>query len=73
MKRLCVAMATLMAAAVVGCGSNKATDSGASNTVSEPESVNADTLGIPVVKDGVLRPGEDCAEVFFEFLIGLKA
>ncbi len=29
--------------------------------------------GIPVVKDGVLRPGEDCAEVFFEFLIGLKA
>ena len=67
MKRLCVAMATLMAATVVGCGSNKVTDSGASNTVSEPEAVNADTLGIPVVKDGVLRPGEDCAEVFFEW------
>ncbi|SFC97402.1 putative quinol monooxygenase [Butyrivibrio sp. YAB3001] len=68
MKRLCVAMLILMTIVAVGCGNNKVADSGAaSSTVSEPEAVEASTLGVPAVKDGVLRPGEDCAEVYFEW------
>ena len=68
MKRFCVAMVMLMTIAAVGCGNNKVADSGAvSNTVSEPEAVEASTLGVPVVKNGILRPGEDCAEVVFEW------
>ena len=40
MKRFCVAMVMLMTIAAVGCGNNKAADSGAgSSTVSEPEAV----------------------------------
>ena len=68
MKRLCVVMLILMTIVAVGCGNNKAADSGAgSSTVSEPEAVEVDTLGVPAVKDGILRPGEDCAEVVFEW------
>ena len=62
MKRLCVAMVMLMTIAAVGCANNKVADSGVgSSTVSEPEAVEASTLGVPAVKDGILRPGEDCA------------
>ena len=68
MKRLCVAMLILMTIVAVGCGNNKVADSGAaSSTVSEPEAVEASTLGVPAVKDGILRPGEDCAEVVFDW------
>ena len=68
MKRLCVAMLIFMTIVAVGCGNNKVADSGAaSSTVSEPEAVEASTLGVPAVKDGILRPGEDCAEVVFDW------
>jgi hypothetical protein len=61
-------MLILMTIVAVGCGNNKVADSGAaSSTVSEPEAVEASTLGMPAVKEGVLRPGEDCAEVCFEW------
>ena len=68
MKRFCVVMVMLMTIAAVGCGNNKVADSGAaSSTLSEPEAVEASTLGVPAVKDGILRPGEDCAEVVFDW------
>lgn len=68
MKRFCVCVAMFMAAAVVGCGNDKVADSGAaSGAVSESEVVEVDTLGVPTVKDGVLRLGEDSAEVYFEW------
>ena len=68
MKKLCVVMAMLIMIATVGCENNKVTDSGvASGTVNEPEVVEAVTLGVPVVKDGVLKPGEDRVEVWFEW------
>lgn len=73
MKKLCVAMSVLMMIVAVGCGNNKAADSGAeSAAVSEPqvaeqEVAEPSALSVPVVKDGVLRPGEDSAEVYFEW------
>ena len=73
MKRFCVVMVMLMTIAAVGCGNNKVADSGAaSSTVSEPETVEASTLGVPAVKDGILRPGEDCAEVAFDNIQALN-
>ncbi len=51
MKRFYVVIATIMALLVVGCGSSKA----------------AGALGVPAVKDGVTRSGDDCIEVYFEW------
>lgn len=68
MKKLGIVMAMLVAVATVGCGSNEAADSEiASETVSETEIFEEVTLGVPAVKDGVTRPGEDCVEVYFEW------
>ena len=35
--------------------------------MSEPDAVEEVSLGVPAVKDGVMRPGEDCIEVYFEW------
>ena len=51
MKRLNVVVTMLIMTVLVGCGSGK----------------TADSLGVPAVKDGVTRPGEDCIEVYFEW------
>jgi hypothetical protein len=52
MKKFCVAMAMLITIFAVGCGDSKAVES---------------ALGVPTVKNGILRPGEDCVEVYFEW------
>ncbi len=46
-----------------GAGQN----SGAEQNVAGQNATDAAILAAPVVKDGVLRPGEDCVETYFEW------
>lgn len=80
MKKIGIVMAGIMLIAAVGCGKNNEAESEvifeqvnepAAEAAPEPESAPAaaqDTaLGVPAVKDGVMRPGDDCVEVYFEW------
>ncbi len=68
MKRICIVMVVLIMVVIEGCGNNKAEDKGTtSGNDTEPKVIKAGALSVPVVKDGVMRPGEDCVEVYFEW------
>ncbi len=49
---------------MVGCGSTQPQEPQTTATAETPAPT---TLGVPEVKDGVSRAGEDCAEVYFEW------
>lgn len=83
MKKLGIAaLIAVMVVGMAGCG-NKAADSGStSNSAAVEPAVSAEVepgagegagapadakLAVPVVKDGVMRPGEDAVESYFEW------
>ena len=66
--------ATIATLLMVGCGSTQpkepqttSTEETQASTEQSQEPSAPTTLGTPEVKDGVLRAGEDCAEVYFEW------
>ena len=74
MKRFSVvAMTAVMAVALSACGKETAEQSSGltmepiENTESVSEPAADVTLATPQVKDGVMRPGEDSIEVYFEW------
>ena len=71
MKKFSVALAAALMLAVVGCGSNEATEQNEElKTEKMDESVlpsQESELSTPVVKDGVTKPSDDCVEVCFEW------
>lgn len=78
MKRVSVIASVVLALAISGCGNAAPAEKEADPVIEETgvevttESCTAEgpettTLGIPQVKDGVMQPGEDAAEVHFEW------
>ncbi|SHN53835.1 hypothetical protein SAMN02745247_01097 [Butyrivibrio hungatei DSM 14810] len=77
MKKYSVILAaTVMAASLMACGTGASgTGESASELSAEalsteetaPEQAEDTTLGVPVVKDGVMQAGEDCVETYFEW------
>ncbi len=79
MKKIKMIMAVAAAIALVGCGSNPEPEMNqvdgmlpekteqVKETEAAAEASEEVTLGVPQVKDGVLVPGEDAAEVHFEW------
>ena len=82
-RAIAVVFAATMALTICACGKEtsdadsglafepvEATDANAGaeqNGGAEQNAAGAATLAAPVVKDGELRPGEDCVETYFEW------
>lgn len=83
MKKLCMAaLIAVMVIGMAGCGSKPAENGSAGSSAQAEPSVSAEVepgapenagapadtkLAVPVVKDGVMRPGEDAVESYFEW------